>query len=365
MQGLVARVQTPKGEVIINALVDLGAEANCIRQFWATDNGLSLEHSAVKTVKSIEGRYLRCFGKYNLSIGAIDNKGDSYFSTHEFQALLSLEGYDIILGFLWLRSINPDINWRNNTFTYRKTDPVEEEEPHLEAFDAVTEVLAGAKAYLGALREYLEKVISKGWIRPSKSLAGAPILFVPKKDGGLRMCVDYRGLNQITIKNRYPLPLISELLDRLLKAKFLGKINIRDAYTRIPIREKDRWMTAFRTRYGYFEYCIMPFGLANAPTTFQAYINEIFADLLDQFCVVYLDDILIFSDTLEDHKAYLITVFERLASMHLYIKASKCEFEKTKISFLGYIISLLGIKIEEDRISIIKEWPTPKSVKEV
>ncbi|EGE08389.1 hypothetical protein TEQG_08801 [Trichophyton equinum CBS 127.97] len=104
----------------------------------------------------------------------------------------------------------------------------------------------------------------------------------------------------------------------------------------------------------------MPFGLANTPATFQAYINKIFADLLDQFCVVYLDDILIFSDTLEDYKAYLITVFEQLASMHLYIKASKCEFEKTKISFLGYIISSLGIEIEEDRISTIKEWPTPK-----
>ncbi len=126
---------------------------------------------------------------------------------------------------------------------------------------------------LKALREYIESALQKGWIAHSKSPAGAPILFVPKKDGGLRLCVDYRGLNKVTVKNRYPLPLIGEILDCLVGAKRYTKLDLKDAYYRIRIRKSDRWKTAFRTRYGHFEYQVMPFGLTNAPATFQSYIN--------------------------------------------------------------------------------------------
>ena len=154
---------------------------------------------------------------------------------------------------------------------------------------------------LGVLREYIRDNLAKGFIRPSTSPAGAPILFVKKKDGTLRLCVDYRGLNRITTKNRYPLPLISEALDRLSGAKYFTKLDIRLAYNLIRIKKGDEWKTAFRTRYGHFKYYVMPFGLSNAPATFQAHINEVLRDYLDIFCIAYLDDILIYSDTLEEH----------------------------------------------------------------
>ncbi|KAM0709942.1 hypothetical protein Q7P35_003986 [Cladosporium inversicolor] len=150
---------------------------------------------------------------------------------------------------------------------------------------------------LAALREYIEQALKNGWIKRSVSEAGAPILFVLKKDGSLRLCVDYRGLNAITKKNWHPLPLISETLDRLGYATVFSALDLKDAYHRIPIKRGDEWKTAFRTRYSHFEYCVMPFGLTNAPATFQAYINRAMAGLVDICCVVYLDDILVYSDT--------------------------------------------------------------------
>jgi hypothetical protein len=155
------------------------------------------------------------------------------------------------------------------------------------------------------LREYLDTALKKGWIRASKSLSAVPILFVPKKDEGDRLCVDYRSLNRVAIKNRYPLPLISELLDRLGHAKVFTKLDLRDAYHRLRIKEGDEWKTAFKTRYGLFEYMVMPFGLANAPTTFQAYIHKALGHLVDSICIVYLDDILIYSKDEKEHEKHV------------------------------------------------------------
>ena len=148
---------------------------------------------------------------------------------------------------------------------------------------------------LETLKAYIETNLANKFIRSSKSLAGAPILFKRKSDGFLRLCVDYRGLNNLTIKNRYPLPLIGESLDRLGRAKQFTQLDLTSAYHRMRIREGDEWKTAFRTRYGHFEYQVMPFGLTNAPTSFQGYINKILAEKLDIFVIVYLDDILIYT----------------------------------------------------------------------
>jgi len=150
---------------------------------------------------------------------------------------------------------------------------------------------------LSALREYLDTALEKGWIQHSTSLAGAPILFVPKKDGGLRLYVNYRALNKVTRKNRLALLLISEILDQLIGATHLLKVDLKDAYYHIPIAERDCWKTAFHTRYSHFEYLVMLIGLTNAPATFQAYINRALSGLVDSICVVYLDDILIYSDS--------------------------------------------------------------------
>jgi len=155
---------------------------------------------------------------------------------------------------------------------------------------------------LKALKEYLDVNEKRGWIRSSTSSAGAPIYFVKKKDRGLRLCVDYQQLNEITIKDRTPLPLIGESLDQLSSATIYAKLDIRDAYYNLRIRAGDEWKTAFGTRYGLYEYCVMPFGLTNAPASFQRWMNEILSEYLDIFCVAYLDDIFIFSQNLEDHR---------------------------------------------------------------
>jgi hypothetical protein len=215
------------------------------------------------------------------------------------------------------------------------------------------------------LRKYLEEYLQRGWIRRSRSSAGAPILFAKKKDGGLRLCVDYRGLNKITIKNRHPLPLISESLDRLSKARWYTKLDIRDAYHRIRIRDGDEWKTAFRTRYGHFEYLVMPFGLTNAPAAFQAYINQALAGLVDVTCIVYLDDILVFSDTEEEHVGHVKEVLQRLREAKLYLKLSKCEFHTRETEFLGYIVCPEGVKVDPSRVATIQEWPMPRTVRDI
>jgi hypothetical protein len=218
---------------------------------------------------------------------------------------------------------------------------------------------------LDILREYLDKALDKGWIRPSKSPAGAPILFVPKADGTMRLCVDYRGLNKVTIKNRYPIPLVSEMLDRLSRAKVFTKLDLRDAYHRLRIKEGDEWKTAFKTRYGHFEYLVMPFGLANAPATFQSYIHRALGGLLDRVCVVYLDDILIYSVDEKDHDRHVEEVLDRLVEWGLFAKASKCSFSTKSVEFLGFIVTPDGVVMDPERVRTITEWPEPSGFKDI
>lgn len=222
-----------------------------------------------------------------------------------------------------------------------------------------------SEAELVVLRKYLVDFMARGWIRRSRSPAGAPILFAKKKDGTLRLCVDYRGLNKITVKNRHPLPLIAESLERLSQAKVYTKLDIRDAYHRIRIKEGDEWKTAFRTRYGHFEYTVMPFGLTNAPAQFQAYINEALAGLVDITCIVYLDDILIFSDTEEEHIGHVKEVLYRLRQAKLFVKLSKCEWHTRHTEYLGYTISPEGVSIDPERVKTIQDWPLPRNVRDI
>jgi len=218
---------------------------------------------------------------------------------------------------------------------------------------------------LKALHKYLDENLAKDFIQPSISPAGAPILFVKKKDGTLRLVVNYRGLNNVTIKNRYPLPLIGELIDRLRTSIIFTKIDLRGAYNLVRITSGDEWKTSFRIRYGYFEYKVMPFGLCNAPATFQHFMNEILADYLDKFAVVYLDDILIFSSTRDEHFQHVKLILERLRKHSLYGKLEKCQFHQTKVEFLGYIVSKDGIKMDPSKIDAIQSWPEPTNVKEL
>jgi len=215
------------------------------------------------------------------------------------------------------------------------------------------------------LRKYIDENLAKNFICHSKSPAGAPILFVKKKDGSLRMCVDYRGLNKVTKKNRYPLPLISGLLEQLGRARIFTKIDLRGAYNLVRIKEGDEWKTAFRTRYGHFEYNVMPFGLTNAPAVFQHMMNDIFREYLDDFVVIYLDDILIFSKNEKEHEKHVRLVFEKLRERGLYAKLEKCQFHQKEMEFLGFIATTEGLKMDPKKVEAIVSWEVPKTVRDV
>jgi hypothetical protein len=179
---------------------------------------------------------------------------------------------------------------------------------------------------LESLREYYEAKLHSGFIRHSQSPYGAPILFIKKSDDILYLYMDYHDLNKITTKNRYPLPLIEELLDRISRIKYFTKFDIHDDYHRLRMTAGEEWKTTFRYRYGLFEYTIIPFGLYNTPDIFQYYMNDIFREFLDKFLIVYLDDILIFSDTLEEYKRHVRLILEKLWDIELFLKPNKYQF---------------------------------------
>src|SRR5947209_7012407 len=219
---------------------------------------------------------------------------------------------------------------------------------------------------LAALREYLEMMLELGKIRPSMSSAGAPILFIPKPNGrGLRLCVDYRGLNKITMKNRYPLPLMDELRDRVHGSTIFTKIDLKHGYNLVRIKEGDEWKTAFRTRYGHYEFMVMPFGLTNAPATFQAMMNDILREFLDQGVIVYIDDILIYSRDEQEYYALVEKVLQKLMDHNLAVGIDKCAFGVRELEFLGYVLSPESVSMADDTVRTIQEWATPQSVKDV
>ncbi|GBG60201.1 hypothetical protein CBR_g3445 [Chara braunii] len=204
---------------------------------------------------------------------------------------------------------------------------------------------------LEELRKQLDELLEKGWIRPSSSTFGAPVLFVPKKEEELRMCIDYRGLNAITVKNVQPLPRIDNLLDRVQGCKYFSKIDLKSGYHQIEVHPDDQYKTAFRTRYEHYEFMVMPFGLTNAPATFHPRMNDLFRPWLDRFGVVYLDDILVFGRTLQKHQGHLRQVLEKLRDANLKINAKKCEWAKTQVLYLGHVLDGDGIKPEDSKIA--------------
>ena len=212
---------------------------------------------------------------------------------------------------------------------------------------------------LAELKEQLQELLDTGYIRPSASPWGAPVIFVPKKDGTQRMCVDYRSLNEVTIKNKYPLPRIDDLFDQLKGACVFSKIDLRSGYHQLKIRATDIPKTAFITRYGLYEYTVMSFGLTNAPAYFMYLMNKVFMEYLDKFVVVFIDDILIFSKNEEEHDGHLRLVLQKLRENQLYAKLSKCEFWLKEVSFLGHIISEGGISVDSKMVESVLSWNTP------
>jgi hypothetical protein len=212
---------------------------------------------------------------------------------------------------------------------------------------------------LDEVKKQIDEYLRLKLIRPSKSPYGAPVLLVKKKNGSWRMCVDYRALNKITVKNKYALPRIEDLFDRVRGSRFFSKLDLCKGFHQIRVAEKDVHKTAFRTRYGNFEFLVMPFGLTNAPATCMRLMNDIFHDVLDQYVECFLDDVLIHSKTAEDHERHLREVLQRLRRHRLYVSPDKAELFRERIEFLGHYISGNGVEPTGEKIRAINEWPTP------
>ena len=216
------------------------------------------------------------------------------------------------------------------------------------------------------LDKFLDENLEKGYIRPSQSPMASPFFFVKKKDGKLRPCQDYRYLNDWTIKNAYPLPLISEIMDKLKGAKYFSKFDVRWGYNNVRIRSGDEWKAAFKTNRGLYEPTVMFFGMCNSPATFQAMMDKIFKKEIEgDLIIVYMDDVLGFSKTLDGLKKIERIVLEKAREHDLFFKAKKCEFRKQKIEYLGLVIQEGKLAMDSAKLKGILEWPTPKTVKEV
>lgn len=402
----------------MTVIIDSGACSCFVDLTFAANHRIPLQPTAQGlTIHLADGSTLRSGPVTQETVPLLATIG-----THH-QELLRLDAissplFPIILGIPWLQAHNPSINWATGEVTFpseycqqhclyrsscetsqllcldsdlelRQSIPepyrdfldvfskkgAETLPPH-RPYDCPIELLPGTEVpferifplteqEIGTLKVYIYENLEKGFIRLSTSPAGAGIFFVEKKDHSLRPCIDYRELNRITIKNCYPLPPMPELSQRLGTAVVFTKLDLHGAYNLIRIREGVEWKTAFRTRFGHFEYLVMPFGLCNAPATFQHFVNNIFRDYLDLYVIVYLDDILIFSSSLADHCRHVRNVLTLLRQHGLYSKLEKCEFELQCIQFLGLIISVDGIKMDPQKVSAILDWPAPVDKKRV
>lgn len=405
-------LQLQEGTIMINAIIDSGACSCFIDSNFASQHNIPLR---TKThglaVFLADGSRIRS-GQVTQETLPLPASTSSQHKELLVLDAISSPMFPIILGIPWLQAHNPYIHWTSgkvkfsssychehcfkkdsdssSTLLCLDTDqklcqviPKQYHEfidvfskkgadslpPH-RPYDCPIELLPGSEIPFGrifplsekeqeVLKTYIDENLAKGFIRHSTSPAGAGIFFVTKKDKSLRPCIDYRELNKITVKNRYPLPLIPELFQKLRTAVIFTKLDLRGAYNLIRIRAGHEWKTAFRTRFGHYEYLVMPFGLCNAPATFQHLINDVLRDFLDVFVIAYLDDILIFSESRELHQEHVRRVLGRLRLHSLYAKAEKCEFEQQSIQFLGLIISATGIKMDPQMVSAVLDWPLP------
>jgi hypothetical protein len=222
-----------------------------------------------------------------------------------------------------------------------------------------------SRRFKDEIEKAIKELLAMGHIRPNNSPFASSVVLVLKKDCTMRMCIDYRALNKKTIKNRYPIPRIDELMDELHGAVCFSKIDLRSGYHHISIREQDIEKTAFRCHFGHFEFLVIPFGLTNAPATFQSCMNHIFRDRLRKLVLVFFDDILFYSKTWQEHMRHLDEVLSIMKAQSLYAKKSKCELSMTELLYLGHIISAQGVQVHQDKIMAILDWPKPRNVTEL
>ncbi|TYK05031.1 reverse transcriptase [Cucumis melo var. makuwa] len=319
---------------------------------------------------------------------------------------LKLQALDVILGMDFLFTHYASMNFHRKEVTFRKpgsTEVVFRDERKIISTSLISALKAekllrkGCTAFLGTwlreveftiellpetapisqapykmapselkeLKVQLQELVDKGYIRPSVSPWGAQVLFMKKKDGILRLCIDYRQLNKVTIRNKYPLPRIDDLFDQLKGAAVFSKIDLRLGYYQLKVRESDIPKTAFRTRYGHYEFLVMPFGLTNAPENFMNLMNRIFHQYLDQFVIVFIDDILVYSMDKKAHEEHLRIVLQTLRDKQLYAKFSKCELWLNQVVFLGHVVSADGVSVDPQKVEGVANWERPVSATEV
>jgi len=252
--------------------------------------------------------------------------------------------------------------------------------PEHRSYDCKIELEPDAPLYKGAiylrspreekaLKEYIDENLAKGFIRRSESPADYFVLFVFKKSGELRLCMDYRKLNQWTKRNAYPIPRISAVFEAMKEAVVISKFDLKSVYNLVRIREGDEYKTAFNTKFEHFEHLVMPFRLTNTPAVFQSFVisslNDVFSEDIGKYCQVYLDDTVVYSKTLEEHVQHVRTNLKKLIKHKLVANISKCELHKLKISFLGHMVSKDGVETDPEKIKAVAEWPQSENVKQM
>lgn len=403
--------------IAVSALVDSGCERNLIDSSFV--HQMAIDTVPLKNplkVSALDGKALHSITHQTVPVNLLTSGNHhEIISFFVFPAASSA----IILGFDWLEHHNPHIDWSERHIVSWSVNchasclrsavppgpppanlheadppdlsavPVEYHElaavfskvkalslpPH-RPYDCAIDLLPGAplpnsrlynisKTERETMEKYIKESLDAGIIRTSSSPVGAGFFFVAKKDGTLRPCIDYRGLNQITVKNKYPLPLLSSAFEPVQGATIFSKLDLRNAYHLLRIRDGDEWKTAFKTPLGHFEYLVMPFGLCNAPACFQALINDVLRDYLNIFIFVYLDDILIYSKSLPEHQRHVRLVLQRLLENRLFVKAEKCEFHQPSVTFLGHVLEAGQVRPSKDKIKAVLEWPVPETRKQL
>src|SRR5271168_2223377 len=411
----------------LRAMIDLGATGNFLATRMVKSLGLPTQkRKKPYTLEVVDGTLLsdKESGLITSETPLLDLTSKGYFERIKLD-IVPLGRHQIILGVPWLRRHNPSIDWKKGTVQFRKetteegfheicalskkgkTEIVSNSSPMTDALEKVVPILYHkylwlfeellneqalpvhkpydhaivlepedamppfgpiyqlSVEHLQSLKEFIDRNLAKGFIRKSNSPCSSPVLFVGKPDGKWRLCVDFRRLNAMTKRDCYTVPLIAELQDRVAGAKYYTKLDIREAYYRIRIKEGDEWKTVFRTRYGLYEFQVLPLGLINAPASFQQVINSILHEYLDVFMLAYLDDILVYSATMKEHTKHVTQVLEKIAESDLYLNPKKCEWHKTEVKYLGFIFSSEGIKADPEKVRAVSEWKSPENLKQV